>query len=181
MASSNMNFLLGFDPFAGILQAIGLIALFIAWIAIALTVVLKDGTMDRPSRVAQLYGYTVCLVTVLTILFTLPSIVESLFALGSPLQTERGFEPALSSFDAYVATYERTTPFGRDNTPAPPRPADDQLRRQYEALRLDKIAANRFNASRNLVSKTLLLLLATALLWWHARWLRRTAAAGAAA
>ena len=42
---------------------IGLILVVgVLWFVIAATVALKGDTMDRSNRVAQLYGYTVCLV-----------------------------------------------------------------------------------------------------------------------
>ena len=49
--------------------------------------------MDRANRVAQLYGYTVCLVAVVTLLFAFPSVINSLFRLSDPLQAENTLNP----------------------------------------------------------------------------------------
>ena len=135
--------------------------------------------MDRPSRVAQLYGYTVCPVALITILFTLPNLIETAFRLSNPLQADGQFEPALSSFDAYKATYDRP-PFQREsqsNTSG--RLSDEELRRQYEALRAHRIETNTFEGRRSLVSRLLLLGLAAALFYGHWRWLRRQSAEAA--
>jgi hypothetical protein len=150
-----------------------MVLLMLAWLATATTLALRNGAMERPSRVAQLYGYTVCLIALVTLLFTLPNLIETIFRLSDPLQADSQFEPALSSFDAYKATYERTS-FPRDGQPGTSaRPSDEDLRRQYEALRADRSAANTFQGRRSLISQLLLLGLAVGLFLGHWRWLRR--------
>jgi hypothetical protein len=156
------------------------VLLVLGWLVTATTLALRNGAVDRPSRVAQLYGYTVCLIALITILFTLPNLIETVFRLNDPLHADGQFEPALSSFDAYKATYERT-PFQREgqaNTSA--RPSDEELRRQYEALRAHRIEANTFEGRRSLISQLLLLGLAVGLFYGHWRWLRRQSAEAAA-
>jgi hypothetical protein len=154
---------------------VGLVILLLGCAGLAITLTLRNGSMERPSRVAQLYGYTVCLVALITILLTLPNLIENLFRLSNPLQTQTGFEPALSSFEAYKATYEHARePFSREQPAAArPAPTDAELRQAYEALRNDRIERNRFEARRSLVSELLLLGLAVALFLGHWRWLRR--------
>lgn len=121
--------------------------------------------MER-TRIPLIYGYSVCLVTVITILFTVPNLIDNIFRLTDPLQGE------LASFEAYAATYDRgrSTP---NDVRAPSPPTEDQLHRQYEALRQDRIASNRFAALRGLVSGALLLALALGLFIGHWRWIRR--------
>jgi hypothetical protein len=149
------------------------VLLALAWVGIATTLALRNGEMERPSRVAPLYGYTVCLIALITILFTLPNLIETVFRLSDPLQADSEFGPALSSLDAYKATYDRT-PFPRDGQPGPSaRPSDEDLRRQYEALRADRIAENTFEGRRSLISQLLLLGLAIGFFYGHWRWLRR--------
>jgi hypothetical protein len=76
-----------------------MVLLVLGWLVTATTLALRNGAMDRPSRVAQLYGYTVCLIALITILFTLPNLIETVFRLNDPLHADGQFEPALSSFD----------------------------------------------------------------------------------
>jgi hypothetical protein len=153
----------------------GLLLLLLGWTFLAITLTLRNGPMERPSRVAQLYGYTVCLIALITMLLTLPSLIENLFRLQNPLQVQTGFEPALSSFEAYKATYERARePFSREQPVAVrPAPTEAELRQAYEALRNDRIERNRFEARQSLISEVLLLALAVALFFGHWRWLRR--------
>jgi TRAP-type C4-dicarboxylate transport system permease small subunit len=127
--------------------------------------------MER-TRIPLIYGYAVCLVTVITMLFVIPNLIDNIFRLTNSLQGDRGAQPALSSFEAYTATYDR----GRaapTEARAPSPLTEDELRRQYEALRQDRIASNRFAAMRGLVSGTLLLAFALGLFIGHWRWLRR--------
>ena len=160
------------------LLAPGLGLAAIAWCILAVTLALRNDPMERTSRIAQLYGYTVCLVSVITILFTVPSIVDNLFQLRQPLYTTDrfpGFEPTLASFDAYKATYDRTRRSAQppgDSTSSV-RPSDDELRKQYEALRAARIDENGFQARRQLIREFLLLVLASGLFLGHWRWLRR--------
>ena len=107
-----------------------------------------------------------------TIIVTLPKFIDNLFRMSDPLKADTGFEPSVSSFEAYKATYER----GR-NPPAEvigsrAAPTDAELRKSYEALKADRLERNRFEARRSVVSQALLLVLALGLFFGHWRWLR---------
>jgi len=81
--------------------------------------------MSRDDRIAQIYGYAVCLVSVVTVLITVPGIVQNSFTLASPLAAERAFERSLASF-------EPAPPGARPQLP------DSVLRRQYETERAER-------------------------------------------
>lgn len=145
------------------------------WIGFASTLARRDA-VDRPNRIAEWYGYSVCLVAVVVLLMTLTSLVNSLFTLSSPLQGgEHDYGPALTSFEAYRATQHRAPeldPTEREALRRAP-PTDAELRARYQALRADRIERNRYQAQRSLVSSALLALFAAALFLFHWRWLRR--------
>ena len=63
--------------------------------------------MEKPNRVPQIYGYTVCVIAVVTFLICASVIVNNVFDLANPIQGGLGFESSLSSFEAYKATYQR--------------------------------------------------------------------------
>jgi hypothetical protein len=137
--------------------------------------------LDRPNRVPQLYGYTVCLVALITVLLTVPTLVDNLFTLGNPAHGEMrfGFAANLGSFEAYKASQRQGRSVadgvaGRE-VPAESAVSDEELRKRYEALRADQIASNLFEARRSLVRNGLLLVLAVGLFLSHWRWLRRQA------
>ena len=52
-----------------------LVVLLLGWAVVAITLTLRNGRMERPSHLAQLYGFTVCLTSLITILFTLPEVL----------------------------------------------------------------------------------------------------------
>jgi hypothetical protein len=163
----------GFEFLPLLLGGLLVVVLVIVWVAGNALSSGNGGAVDRANRVAQLYGYTVCLVAVVTVLFAVPSSTNALFRLSDPLQAQGSFEPILSSFDAYKATWERGRgiPGADEAKPGTP-PSEGELRQSYEALRADRIASNRYDARRSLVTSTLLLILALGLFAWHWRWLR---------
>jgi hypothetical protein len=163
-----------------------LILLLALWLLFARSAFLQGDDMERPSRVAQLYGYTVCLIAVVVFLASTNSLLENAFTLANPLQSresEYGIEPSVSSFEAYRTTYDRERQLRA--APGVAVTADSVpeavLRARYEVLRSDRIQRVRFQAQRALATSTLSLILAIALFVIHWRWLRAPSQAGDAA
>ncbi len=96
-----------------------LIMVLVVVIVAAVASAARGGGVDKPNRVPQLYGYAVCLIAVVTFLFSAAAFVSSLVDLSNPLHAASGFEPAVSSFEAYKATYGRDRRFapGFDASP----------------------------------------------------------------
>lgn len=175
----------GYDPVIGfsppvviaVLVVLGLLILAPAWILLARSRFLTgESHVSSANRIPQLYGYTVCLVAVITALVSVGTIIDNTFRLSDPLRAEEpwnSFQPSLDSFEAYKATYVRGEMFGRpDQAQRRDSIPDDELRRRYEALRADRIANVKFRAQRSLTTHILLLLVATALFAVHWRWLK---------
>lgn len=173
---------IGFSGAPGFLASVVAAIVIIAFWAIATSSRSSNGdTVERPERVPQVYGYTICLVALLWAITSTITVVESALTLSTPEYRAgrefAGIEPSVSSFEAFRATYERT----RRMMPADPRtpaPADTlsdaELHRRYEALRADRIQRNTVEARRSLITSLLSLLIASALFAFHWRWLRRT-------
>lgn len=168
----------GFLPSLAWLWAIPLLIGIGLWLLLARSSLVRGGSMERPERVPQLYGYTVCLVAILVMLTSASNMVKQSFAVADPLASEDNFswaEPALTSFEAYKATRNVTFPGAtNDNREAVqrPEPTEPELRARYEALRADRVRSVRHQAQRALTSSGLLFLVAVALFWWHWRWVR---------
>lgn len=160
------------------------VMLMAAWVILASSRFIQGGVVERPERVPQLYGYTVCLIALVWALGSVISIVENALSLSAPelrASAELGWEPSVSSFESFRTTYDRARQFsgrnsGDEKLDSIPEP---ELRRRYEALRADRIRRGRFEAQRSLVVDSLSLLLAAALFAFHWRWLRRGMAAPA--
>ncbi len=148
------------------------------WVLLARSSLIRGGRMERPERVPQLYGYTICLVAIVVMLASVSNIVEQSFTITDPITNESPFswsEPSLTSFEAYKATRNATFPGAiNNNQEAAQRaePSESELRTRYEALRADRVRTVRHQAQRALASSGLLFLIAAALFWWHWRWVR---------
>jgi len=148
------------------------------WLLLARSTLVRGGSMERPERVPQLYGYTVCLVAIVVMLASVSNIVEQSFTIADPITSESAFswnEPSLTSFEAYKATRNVTFPGAiNNNQEAGQRaePSESELRTRYEALRADRVRTVSRQAQRALTSSGLLFLVAAVLFWWHWRWVR---------
>jgi hypothetical protein len=158
-------------------ETLPLALVVLVWIAVARTTFIQGDDMERPNRVAQLYGYAVCLIAVIVFLISANSLAENAFTLANPLRgggNRFGPEPAISSFEAYRATANRENRLNpsASGTPTVSPPSDSVLRARYEVLRADRIDQVRFDAERSLTTSGLLLLLCVVLFVLHWRWLR---------
>ena len=134
--------------------------------------------MNRSNWIAPAYGYVVCLIAVVTFLINVSGFIDAAFDRAAPLQSRGGaYGPtgaSLTSFEAFRATYNERERMTTRTGPAAPAdtPSTTELRRQYEALRADRIAQMTYGASQRIVKHTLLIVVALALFIWHWRWLR---------
>jgi hypothetical protein len=136
--------------------------------------------MEKTSKMPQVYGYTVCVIAVVTFLICATVIVNNAFDLANPIQAGFGIESSLSSFDAYKATYQKDQRSGAAAAAAEPRPdtlSDATLRVRYEAVKADRIAHVRFQSWKALTTSTLLLVISVVLFVMHWRWMRKAPAA----
>lgn len=168
----------GSSPFGPFFIIIAIVVLIATWVILATSRFTQGGIVERPERVPQLYGYTVCLLALAIAIVSITGIVGSVFDLATPTVTndsEFGFEPSISSFEAYRATYDRDrrmtaiggAPVAADTTP------ERILRQRYEALRSDRVERVIVRAHRALLTSSLWLLLAIVLFVFHWRWVRR--------
>ena len=132
--------------------------------------------MDRSSKVPQVYGYTVCVIAVVTFLICASVIVNNMFDLANPIQAGFGMESSLTSFEAYKATYQRDQRGVLAPAAAESRPdtlSETTLRARYEAARVDRIARVRFQSWRALTTSGLLLVISVVLFVLHWRWMKK--------
>jgi hypothetical protein len=113
------------------------------------------------SRMAQIYGYTICLIAVIVGLISLTAILNAVVDRSNPIQAD-GYGPyTLASFDAYKATS------ARDSLP------EADQRRRYDALVTERIATTNYRTMKTFVVSGVLLLVAITLFVTHWRWMRR--------
>jgi hypothetical protein len=139
------------------------------------------------NRIAQTYGYAVCLITVIVMLIGVKQVIDAAFDLSDPIRAEGGrygsMGGPLTSFDVYRVSVRRQMAMRQYSGPAPAgvspsqAPADTisdaEMRRLYDAEREAAIGNVHFRASRSLVGNLLLIMLAAVLFIVHWRWLKK--------
>jgi hypothetical protein len=152
-----------------------------AWLFLAATLVFRGNDVDKPNRMAQFYGYSVCLLAIVVALVSTTSIIDAAFDRANPLQAEGGFGASLTSFESYKATYRREQAmFDRSGAARPDTASEATLRQQYEALVRDRVATTRYRTTKSFVTSTFFLLTAIALFFLHWRWVRHLSEKAAA-
>jgi hypothetical protein len=144
--------------------------------------------MDRMNnRISQMYGYAVCLITVIVMLIGIKQLIDAAFDLSDPIRAQGGgygsMGGPLTSFEVYKVTvrrqivmrqYSGPMPVGAGPSQAPADTLSDaEIRRLYDAEREAAIGNVHFRASRSLVGNLLLIVLAAVLFGIHWRWLKR--------
>lgn len=137
--------------------------------------------MDRMnSRIAQVYGYAVCFITVIVMLIAIKGLVDAAFDLSDPIRAEGGrMGRSLTNFEVYKMDARRQGPTRDAAGPVAQQAATDStmsdayLKRMYEAERETAAGNARFRATRSLVGNLLLIILAGTLFGIHWRWLKR--------
>jgi len=131
--------------------------------------------MEKQNRIPQIYGYAVCLVTVVTFLISVTELVNSVINLGDPLHAERFREaPSLASFENYKMDVLKSPQAELAYVP------DDQtLSAMYEAARDDRIQSVKHRILRSIIVTSMLIILCVVFFSTHWRWMRRLAKAEA--
>jgi len=139
--------------------------------------------VEKPNRIPQIYGYTVCVIAVVTLLICASVIVNNVFDLANPIQAGLAFESSLSSFEAYEATYQkdqRSLVGGAAREARADTASEATLRKRYDALRADRTSRVRFQSWKAITTSGLLLIISVILFTVHWRWMRKLARAAEA-
>ncbi|MCX6244588.1 MAG: hypothetical protein NTU98_07760 [Bacteroidetes bacterium] len=132
--------------------------------------------MEKPHRMAQIYGYTVCLVAVITFIICVANIIPSIMDLSDPMHAQGFFFPAgtpsLASFDNYKMDILKSTKGDDQKTGANYVPDDKTLRSMYEAARADRISQANHSSIRTIVVCGLIILISVVLFITHWIWMK---------
>jgi hypothetical protein len=142
--------------------------------------------MDRlNSRIGQVYGYAVCLITVIVMLIAIKQVVDAAIDLSDPIRAEGSrMGRTLTNFEVYKVEARSQAVARAQIGQIPPNVApakraadstssDAELRLLYDAERETAIGNARFRAVRSLVGNLLLIVLAGVLFGIHWRWLKQ--------
>lgn len=125
--------------------------------------------MEKQSKAPMIYGYAVCLVTVITFIICIAGLVNAVMDLSDPLHAERDYNkaPSLASFENYkmdLLTSEKEFV----NIPD-----DKTLLVMYEAAKSDKIQSVKHRTKREMMVNGLLIVICVVLFITHWRWVQK--------
>jgi hypothetical protein len=145
--------------------------LCLVYLGVGVRVLREDPVVNR---VAQFYGYSVCLVSVIALLVSVGSLAGALVEWTDPLHAGelQGYPPrSLASFETYKMDM-LNPPYGGPQSEAPRYvPDDETLRRMYEAARLDRIQSITARIRRTVLTNSVIAAFALGLFVTHWRWL----------
>jgi hypothetical protein len=131
--------------------------------------------MDKPTRnIALVYGYSVCLVSVITFLICISSLVSSFSDLSDPLHS--GFTmagtPSLASYEIYKMDIMKNGQPDGNSKSASFTPDENALRSMYEAAKTDKIQKVRHDAYKAITIGIIMVLISVVLFLTHWKWMK---------
>jgi len=125
----------------------------------------------RPTLIQQIYGYAVCLITIIIALIAVTQLLNGAFDLTRPAQFGRfGYEPGAATFEQYRVEHA-TQPNVKAGEAAVAVP-DSTLRRAFDEDRAARIAYAHWDATKSITMHSVLLVIAIILFVMHWRWLR---------
>ena len=127
----------------------------------------------NPKTGAQIYGYTVCIVSVITFLICISTLLNAFFDLQDPIHsgyTPPG-SPSLVTYENYKMDILKNLPKSDDAMSLVPN--EQTLRAMYEAARNDKIGSVKSQATRSIIISLILIAICITLFITHWRWIRR--------
>jgi hypothetical protein len=131
--------------------------------------------MEKPTRMPQIYGYLVCLISVITFLICVSTLISAISDLGDPIHS--GYTPAGSPSLASYANYKMDILKSGSKDPESGKaaylPDEETLRAMYEAAKNDKIQYVEHEAHRTIVIDGILIVVCVALFLTHWTWMRK--------
>jgi hypothetical protein len=126
--------------------------------------------MGKQNIIPMIYGYVVCLVTVITFIVSTAAFVNAIIDLGDPLYADGnyGYRHSLASYENYKMDVLSTADKELTYTPD-----DETLKTMFEAAKADKIQSVEHRAKRTLLVNGLLIVLCALLFTTHWIWMRR--------
>jgi hypothetical protein len=127
--------------------------------------------MAKIHIIAQIYGYAVCLVTVLAFLFSVPSLLESVIDL-TDIQHSKNYSEKYSSFESYKVNVIRdmTTSYECDQEIKAKNvnlPDDQTLLKMYESEKEGSYRNSLHSTKRTVIEKSFFILLSVLLFIFH--------------
>jgi len=135
--------------------------------------------MSKQNIISQIYGYAVCLTSVLVFIFNMPDIVESISTLSDPFHSVRASSVLAQSFEEWKINFIKDWSYREYDEGARPKinqaalPDDAMLRRMFDNERANELQSHIHSARTSLFQKGILVILAVIFFVTHWRWVRQ--------
>ncbi|MCE5313806.1 MAG: hypothetical protein ABFD49_08895 [Armatimonadota bacterium] len=139
--------------------------------------------MDKRHVAARIYGYMICLITLLTVVFSIQGIVEAVFNLTDAEQVAHSKECDSYSYRGYnMASYEAfkldvivAMANGQQKNQNKVSLDENMLKKAYQDALTTEIHSIRRQSEKDLTGYCILIFVSLVLFVFHWKWLRRLA------
>lgn len=132
--------------------------------------------MEKHSKAIQVYGYTVCVIAVITFLISISSAFNAIMDLTDPFHAGSLYNSKsqqLASFDIYKLETVKSLKGGEGASMAAYLPDDATLRSMYETARQEWLSTVRHQSVKSLTVSGIIVLVSIILFTTHWFWMRR--------
>jgi len=133
--------------------------------------------MEKLNRMPQVYGYLICLVSVITFIICLANIIPSVIDLGDPLHSRSMYNmqnsPSLASFENYKMDILKSANNESTGISQAYIPDDQTIHAMYESAKADVIQSVVHASVRTIIVSGIILLVSIVLFITHLNWMRR--------
>ncbi len=134
--------------------------------------------MEKSTKiVAQIYGYAICLVAVITFLIATTGLITAIIDLGDPIHA--GFttpgSPSLASYENYKVDVMRSLSKDTETKKESYVPTEQELKSMYEAALNDKIQSAKHQSNKFVLINSFLIAICIVLFVVHWKWMRKIA------
>jgi hypothetical protein len=136
--------------------------------------------MSKQNIISQIYGYAICLVTILIIIFSIPSLVDSVIDLSN-LSVSSNLGTRYLSFESYKNQFINdqkdlcSCDVENKGKTVYKLPSDSTLQKLYNEEKISQIHEKQFKMNKNIISKILWIIVCSILFLFHWRWVRKFA------
>lgn len=126
---------------------------------------------EKVTRIQMIYGYAVCLVTVITFLICVTSMVYSLMDLTDPINAYKTYGrdvPSLASYENYKIDIIKSL-----DKEQSAELSDATLKSMYDAAKQDAVSKVKHDAYRSVIVNGLIILVCIVLFMTHWIWMRK--------
>lgn len=130
--------------------------------------------MEKPDKIPQIYGYTICLIAVITLLISLSEIITAFIDKQDPLHANLyQMNENLASFEIYKMNVLKQTKTEGETTTGSYIPNNDEIKAMYDAAINQRISTANHQYNRTFIVNGFLVLLSLVLFCTHWIWMKK--------